>query len=236
MKNEIVKAQNTNTTYERYSDASKNKKDAIRLLLITLGVLIITAVGVGASIYVKNESGELVKKTVASADENTPESIIEGKVRRLGLVETVSTTYTHVSTMSESKQWFGISIPGSSNTFVITVEGKITVGVDMSKATVSYDEEKGEYKVKLPRAQVMSNELDDDSWKYFDEKSDTFKSLSVDDTDDAYTQVESKEEEKAIDNGILDEAQRIAGALVISYLSGIDVVGDNKITVVFGAK
>ena len=98
------------------------------------------------------------------------------------------------------------------------------------------DEEKGEFTVRLPKAKVLTNVLDKDSWQYFDEKGDVFKPLTVEEVGASYNDIAKEEEDKAIARGLLDDAEKMAQTIAMNYLSENAAVGDNKITVVFGAK
>lgn len=238
LKNELMNTDNRNNNVSTQSSAKKDG-GAGKLLLAVFGVLLLVVVIVAVVIITgkaKGKFGDSPAPVTDETDNENAEIILEASIQALGLMDTASNYYTHVSTNFESKELFGIAIPGTGNSYVIIADGKITAGVDFSLAKVTFDEEKGEFTVRLPKAKVLTNVLDKDSWQYFDEKGDVFKPLTVEEVGDSYNDIAKEEEEKAIARGLLDDAEKMAQTIAMNYLSENAAVGDNKITLVFGAK
>lgn len=238
MKNELINTENRSNDVREHMPPAKKDSSGGKLLLIMLAILLVVAGAVAAVLIIRNGNGTLGERRSVKENkvEMTPEEMIQEAVQALGLMDTASSYYTHVSTMSESKELFGITIPGTGNSYVITAEGKITAGVDFSAAKVTFDEENGEFTIKLPKVKVISNGIDSNSWQYFDEKGDVFKPLTVEDVGDTYNEIAKEEENKAIERGLLADAERMAKTIVTNYLNDNEIIGDNKITIVFGAK
>lgn len=239
MKNELMNTENRGTGGASGKPAKKDNS-GLKILFTVFGILFVAVIVLAVVLIVKNAKDKFgtTEESIVEEEEETvkPEDLIQASVQSLGIMETATVYYTYVSTLAESKEVFGITIPGSSNSYVITADGKVTAGVNFSEAVVTYDEETEEYTVTLPKAKVTGSVIDNDSWQYFDERSDIFKPLSKEEIGDSYIDIAHDEESKAIDRGLLRDAERMAKTIVETLLKSDKNIGDNKINIVFGAK
>lgn len=239
MKNELMGTENNEQREENITTPVKNDHEAAKLLVAIFGVTFLVILIVAAVIVIRNAQGKIGNNwggTGSGEVTQTPEDLLQEQIQSLGLMETACYYYTHVTTQSESKDLFGITIPGSEKAYVVTAEGKITAGVDFSGTTVTYDEENAEFTINVPKVKVLSNNFDDTSWQYFDEKQNKFVPLKTEDMGEAYADIMHDAELNATDKGLLNDAQKMAETILKNYLEGNTTVGDNKITIVFGAK
>ena len=116
-----------------------------------------------------------------------------------------------------SNDFYGVKIPFTTKSFILTYDGTIKAGVDLSRATV--DVEGSTVRITLPQAAILSHEIDEDSVEVFDEKTSIFNPFTVEDFSSFQADQKKSMEEKALGKGLLDEAQAKAEASVRQLLS-----------------
>lgn len=159
-----------------------------------------------------------------SAAKNTAEEplpTITGRVleERLQAVQKLVSTeyyYTQMGSFEEQKDFYGWSIPFTTKRFIVSYDGVIKAGVDLSQAQVKVGE--GRVTVTLPEAAVISHEIPEDSIKVMDESSNVLNPIRIEDYT-GFTQEQKREMEKqAIENGLLDTAKEKAADAVSTFL------------------
>ena len=108
-------------------------------------------------------------------------------------------------------------MPFTTSKFILTYDGVIKAGVDVSKAKI--EATGGSITVTLPEAQVLSHEIDESSVKVFDEKTSIFNQFTVEDYTAFYADQKKSVEEKAIAKGLLTEAKAQAVKAVEAALA-----------------
>ena len=119
-----------------------------------------------------------------------------------------------------SKDFYGIKVPFTTKSFIITYDGTIKAGVDLDKAEVDVSGK------KLPslylRLKSCPTEIDEDSLEIFDENTSIFNPLKVSDYNTFNKEQKAEMEKKATDKGLLTEAGKATDAIddFISQLGG----------------
>ena len=82
--------------------------------------------------------GFLVGKTAAS-DKKADMSavVIQYQVTAMSELGTMTYSYTELGKYETKSDFYGVTIPFTTNSFILTYEGKIKAGVDMSEAKVA---------------------------------------------------------------------------------------------------
>lgn len=118
-----------------------------------------------------------------------------------------------------------INIPFTSKRFIVAYDGRIKVGLDMSKARIDVNENTHTVTVTLPDSQIISHETFEDTLVVLDETNNVFNPISISDYNDFVGGQKALMEQKAIDRGVLtnarDEARRIAQSF-LALLPGMD--------------
>ncbi|MBR5065648.1 MAG: DUF4230 domain-containing protein, partial [Oscillospiraceae bacterium] len=74
---------------------------------------------------------------------------------------TMEYTYTNTVKYDSYLDFYGYRIPFTTNSFVISYDGSVKAGVDLSKAKISLEGEL--ITISLPDARIVSHEIDFDS-------------------------------------------------------------------------
>lgn len=152
---------------------------------------------------------------------------IEWEIQDIGKLCTAEYNFTAVETIENSKLkvWF-ISLPWSSSKAIIQYEGTITAGINFENVSVEPDAESKTLNITLPKAEILSKELDYDSFKWLDEKECMFNKLDLEDANAAAKDLLGKEAEEATEKGLLVDAQDNAKTIIHTMFDSLcDNVG-----------
>ena len=203
----------------------------VKKLKIALAVLLaFVVVGVGA--YVLGRSAQ--RGTVLSEEESGSGIVAEheeisGETIRSGMTDigelaTEEYWFTQVQTYDSSKsaQIFDLTfdLPLTRNKFVYSYDGVIKAGVDFAQATVEVDNTVRRVTITLPKARILSSEIDYDSFELYDEQKSIFNPLSVRDVNKSNSELLRSAEKDAIAKGVLERADENAETLVVNFLRG----------------
>lgn len=148
---------------------------------------------------------------------------IMNEIQDIGELATVAYRYTNVATVDGQKEFalLNIKIPFSSKTAVISMNGVIKVGVDVTKIRIDSDEATKTITVTLPPAQLLSNELDEKSMEIYDESSGLFNKVDLQDSSNLRSQLKEKAEKNAAENGVYEQATKNAEGIIRCMLESI---------------
>lgn len=132
---------------------------------------------------------------------------------------TMDYNYTKVGKFENSLQINGWDIPLTSKSFLLTYSGKLSAGIDMSKASVEVKDKV--IVVKIPEVTIFSNVIDEKSIEVYDETKNIFNPISITDYTTFATQQKDRVEEEAIENGFLSEAATKAQSAIRKFLEMI---------------
>lgn len=175
-------------------------------LAIALAIILI----VTASYFVGMYKGKL------SGQPQISSSILEEQIQSVRELTTIKYHYTSVGSFENQSEFYGIKIPLTLKKFIVSYDGEINAGVVLSDIKVSLDEDT--IRVKLPPAQILSHEIDEDSLKIFDEKASIFNPLQLGDYSSFRIDQMAEMENKAKEKGLLVEAEEDAKKAVEDIL------------------
>ena len=173
-----------------------------------------------------------VEKVIEKEIEISGETIRSG-MANIGKLCTAEYSYTHVERVDSSRELRGYTIPFTTSTFNYSYDGAIMVGIDFTKIKIEKDDKAKVINVTLPDVEIISSDVDQDSFKLYDEKNNIFNPISVTDVVDSFAELKNSEEEKAKKEGLFDKARTNATALVENFMRGSYDVGGYVIKVSF---
>ena len=179
------------------------------------GVLVLVCLAVGAACF-------LAGRITGGKSEKAPEIsavVLEGQLSQISELASVSYAYTNMGQFESSNDFYGMKVPFTTKKFILTYDGVIKAGTDLSQARVTVDGQ--QVRVRLPEAQILSHEIDADSVQIFDEKTSLFNPFTVEDFTDFQAEQQRVMEEKALAKGLLEEARRKAADSVKMLLSQV---------------
>ncbi|WP_312942685.1 DUF4230 domain-containing protein [Oscillibacter sp.] len=134
--------------------------------------------------------------------------ILENRLEEISELASVSWSYTNMAQFENKNVFYGMTLPFTTKKFILTYDGEIKVGVDLRKAAV--DISGTEIHIRLPQAEILSHEIDENSVEVFDEKSSIFNPFTVEDFTAFQSDQKAAMEKKAVEKGLLKEGREKA--------------------------
>lgn len=145
---------------------------------------------------------------------------------------TVEYNYTTMGQFENSTDFYGMKVPFTTKRFIVSYDGAIKAGVDL--AEIEIDVRETIITVKLPKAGILSHEVDESSFKIYDEKSGLFNKITLTDYNNFQLEQKKTMEDKALSSGILDQSYDNAQNFVRNIIQM--ATGDNEYTVIIKDK
>ena len=143
--------------------------------------------------------------------------VLQNQLTEIRELATVTYAYTNMAQFENSNDFYGVKIPFTTKSFILTYDGTIKAGVDLEAAEVSISGDT--VTVTLPEAEILSHEIDEDSVEGFDEKTSIFNPFTVEDFTAFQADQKAAMEERALSSGLLEEARAKAVSGVEQLLS-----------------
>lgn len=145
---------------------------------------------------------------------------IEQQLNSVRELVTQEYIYTNADKKESSEPWiFGWERPFSGKSILVTYDGVIKAGVDLSQAAIEVDEEKRAVTITLPPSKITVNSIPQESINVVEVKNGLFNDVTLENYNDFISEQKTVMEQKAIDQGILTRADEEARALIKSVLS-----------------
>ena len=143
--------------------------------------------------------------------------VVESRLALISELATASYQYTNMGQFSSSSDFYGVTIPFTTKSFILSYDGEIKAGVDLSRAEVKVLG--NTVSVSLPAARVLSHEIHEESIRIFDEKTSIFNPFTVEDFASFQADQKAEMERKALGKGLLVQAAEKAAESVKAMLS-----------------
>lgn len=170
------------------------------------------------------------KETESFIKDSVPKITSEELKSELNSIQDLVTQqyiYTNADKYARNQTWiFGWERPFSQKTILVTYDGKITAGIDLKDVQPEVDEKNHTITINLPASKIISNDIPQESITVVEVKDGLFNDVTLDDYNDFISDQKIKMENKAIERGLLDEADAQAKLVVTDFLSNLPGIGD----------
>lgn len=159
---------------------------------------------------------------------------IKEQILEIGELATVTYCYTNVGTVDSVKQFsfVGWNVPFSEKEIVVSMDGVLKVGIDVTKVDIVTDEATKTITITIPEATILSNELDEKSMIVHVEDEQLFSNITLADSSSVRIEIKSKAEERALEQGLLEEARTKASEIVRNLIVAVPSVKDTYTIIV----
>lgn len=158
-------------------------------------------------------------------------TLIQNRIEQASDLVTTKYHYAKVGKFENSLSLNGWSIPLTNKNFILTFEGEIQLGTDLSKAEVEIKDSTIHVTVHKPT--VISNSIDESSIEVYDETKNIFNPISVND----YKKFAVEQKETALSEakkkGLMKTAQENTKKSVKEIISVIPDTDEYTIEVTF---
>lgn len=176
----------------------------------------------------------LEKKQAAETDTSKSIPVITSETLKseLGsLQELVTQEYIYTNAdkrEKDAKCIFGWSRPFSNSSLLLTYDGIIKAGIDMSEIQVDVNEDNRTITITLPASKITDNNIPQDSITVVTVKDGLFNEVTLEDYNNFISEQKVIMEQKAIDRGLLTKADEEAKKTIQSFLSVMPIMeGEN---------
>ena len=101
--------------------------------------------------------------------------VLQNQLTEIRELATVTYAYTNMAQFESSNDFYGVKVPFTTKSFILTYDGTIKAGVDLDGAEVNVSGTA--VTITLPEARILSHGIDEDSVEVFDEKTSIFNPL-----------------------------------------------------------
>ena len=158
-------------------------------------------------------------------------TLIQNRIEQASDLVTTKYHYTKVGKFENSLNLNGWSIPLTNKYFILTFEGEIQLGTDLSKANIEISDSTIHVTVNKPT--VISNSIDESSIEVYDETKNIFNPISVSDYKAFAVEQKEKALSEAKKKGLMKTAQKNTEKSIKEIISIIPDTDDYTIEVTF---
>lgn len=142
--------------------------------------------------------------------------VVQNRIEQMRQLATAKYYYTNMGQFEQHGEFYGVKLPFTTKRFIVSYDGVILAGVDLSDAEIDISD--AQLTVTLPKAIVLSHEMEEESLQIFDETRNIFNPITIEDYNGFLADQKDAVEAKAVENGLLDEAVNNARAALTSLL------------------
>ena len=186
----------------------KRPNRANKNLLLVLLVVILISITIIAAMLIQTRKNQVESRNIAFG------------LKDMGELVTQAGYFTNVQSSTSTRQLFGMDIPFTTSKYIYSYDGVVKAGLDFSKIEVQVDDANRTVTVLLPEIEILDVNIDNDSLKIYDESQSIFTPLHISDVNEAQIELKEQVRQTAIDNGILEEAEKNARTIISGFLSG----------------
>ena len=168
---------------------------------------------------------------IVTVEKEITSAILSDGVRELGLLITDEYYFTEVVSYSSVKTLWKIELPLTESSYLVSYDGVVRAGVDLSAASIEKDDEQKRITVTLPPAAITDVDIDPESFQLYSEKAGLGNPISAEDFNNSLVELEATARNKAAERGLLMRAEENAHALVRNVIGTLCDL--NEYTLVF---
>lgn len=152
---------------------------------------------------------------------------VESRINDIGELSTVEYLYSDAGKFTDAHQIKDFNIPLTTKSFIVKWDGSIKAGIDLAKLKVNINEDSKTIVMHLPKAEILSHEIDENSLQTLDETKNIFNPISVDDVATFIGESKDYMEEKAVKNGLLDKSIDNVQTVIKEQLNLNSIISEN---------
>lgn len=219
---------------------------SVYIVLIILVVVLIIGVVVWSFVHpVKSDvvpkasdvhvtAAPIAVSSLFKEEESVSCEVISDGLRDIGKLVSEEYYFTEVCEYSSEKTLFNIPIAITQSKFLISYDGLITAGVDFTKIDVEKDDVNKTISIAIPKSEIISTEIDTDSFQLFSEKEGLWNPVSIEDYNTSLSELTQNAREKALERGLLEKADENAKLVISNFVNSL--IGTDGYTIVYSKK
>ena len=163
-----------------------------------------------------------LEEALAIKDAKPKITIVDLEEQLSSLSELVTAKYFFRNSAREdaSKTWiWGWTLPFSDTSLLVAYDGTIKAGIDFNAIKIEVNESQRKITVTLPASKILDNNIPQETINVLEVKNNLFNEVTFADYNQFISDQKKVMEQKAVDQGLLTEANTSARALIKAFLS-----------------
>ena len=224
----VMEQEELKNEIERMARKQLKKRKLTKICAIVLALIIVAlgALLVGRS-QIKKKTDKEEPTVVNPVAPEISLDVINSEIQNIAELATVEYLFTDAARFSDSKEIKGWSIPLTEKSFLMKWDGVIKAGINVNDIGIDIDDEKMIITLTMPEATILSYDVDESSVEVLDEKDNIFNNITVEDKVGFDEATENAMKERAIENGLLDQALSQAKITIEGLLTANPVIAEN---------
>ena len=145
--------------------------------------------------------------------------LLSQQIQGISELASVEYNYTNMGKYENQATFYGWKVPFTTKSFILSYDGKIKAGIDMSLVEVHMSGKNTS--ISIPEAKILSHEIDEKSIEVFDETKNIFNQISITDYNQFASDQKESMENKAKEKGLLEEAQNKAQETIKTFVESM---------------
>lgn len=151
--------------------------------------------------------------------------LLSQQIQSISELASVEYNYTNMGKFENQATFYGWKVPFTTKSFIISYDGVIKAGIDMSQVNVKVKNKK--IQITMPKAKILSHEIDEKSIEVFDETKNIFNQISITDYHQFAIDQKAKMEDNVKQKGLLTEAQDKAQKTIDTFVKSSYQLSDD---------
>lgn len=199
----------------------------IAIGIVAVLIIVVVIVGVVGNTAEAEEPGPQAVKSMESGghsggiigeEEEISVDTLEEDIRDMGLLITQEYMFTDAVSQSKVKTLFSLTLGFTESSYLATYDGTVTAGIDFSEISVIPDRQGKTVSIVMPKASIQNVDVDPASFVLYSEKNGLGNPLSVSDFNGSLIELEEKARERAVERGILEQADENARQIIETFI------------------
>ena len=145
--------------------------------------------------------------------------LLSQQIQSISELASVEYNYTNMGKFENQATFYGWKVPFTTKSFILSYDGKIKAGIDMSLVEVHMSGKN--INISIPETKILSHEIDEKSIEVFDETKNIFNQISITDYNQFAIDQKESMENKAKEKGLLEEAQNKAQETIKTFVESM---------------
>lgn len=188
MQDEMVKEENKEEKKESklFKIFKKSIKRKIAIFIAIIVLIVAVVIGLRSDIFFDSKTTKI-------------------EFENIGELATQTAYSTQLGVIDDSRELYGVTIPFTNSKYIYSYDVVIKAGFDFGD--IEWNENNNVIEVKLPKAKILSSELDLNSFKIYHENESVFNQITITENNEAMKKLQKTAEENAVANGLLENAR-----------------------------
>jgi len=172
------------------------------------------------------EEPKAVRERWIEVEKKVTAEVIQDRLQDMGVLITEEYYFTDLISFSSVKTFLRTDfvLPFTETSYMVRYDGVVSAGIDLSAAGIEKDEDRKQITVRIPKASIQTTTIDLDSFELLEEKTGLGNPLSVQDVNTSLQELERSAEQKALERGLLEKADKNARSMISQFIASL--VGD----------